>query len=81
MIDVKGMFACVSFPCVPELVIVRVKNVPNSYAGNTTAVTFGILTKKWDLGSWSLLVIVLDEKEIGEKRFDIGSENLSCMIL
>lgn len=40
-----------------------------------------MLTKEWDLGSWSLLVIELDEKEIGEKRFDIGSENLSCMIL
>ncbi|KAM7336683.1 hypothetical protein ACRRTK_005176 [Alexandromys fortis] len=80
MIDIKGTFARISCPCVPELVVVRV-NISSSYANNTTEVRYRTLTKKWDLGSWSLLVIELDEKKIGEKPFGIGTENLSCMIL
>ena len=80
MIDVKGTFARISCPCVPEVIVVRV-NIPNSYASNTTEVRYRTLTKKWDLGSWSLLVTELEEKKIGRKPFDIGSENLSCMIL
>lgn len=80
IIDIKGTFARISCPCVPELVVVRV-NIPSSYASDTTEVRYRTLTKKWDLGSWSLLVIELDGKKIGEKPFGIGTENLSCMIL